>query len=380
MKRIIFVWIILLILGVAFGAQSEPNSIRKLTDPLATAETKALYRNLYKVAQEGILFGHQDTLAYGLSLSGEQLRRWKADANDFDSDVFRVCGKFPAIFGWDIGHIGTDANIDGVPFENMKIWIAKGYEKGGINTISWHARIPGTNQSAWTQQKVVSRLLSDGDLHETYLAKLDQVAAFLADLKGPKGEAVPIIFRPFHENNGDWFWWGAKWCTPDEYKQLWHFTIDYLRKTKGLHNIVTAYSPDRFKSREEYLERYPGDDYIDILGHDNYGDFKSLQTKDQAIQKLEILVSLAEERNKIAALTETGFETLPNPTWWTDVLLEVIRSSPSAKKLAWVLVWRNGRPDHYYAPYPGQTSAENFKAFEQDPFTLFMEDLPQMYK
>ncbi len=372
MKRIIFCWIALLTFVSTLGAQSDPNSAIKLTDPLATAETKALYQNLHKVAQEGVLFGHQDALAYGVG--------WKADANDFDSDVFRVCGKFPAIFGWDIGHIGIDKNIDGVPFENMKVWIAKGYAKSGVNTISWHARIPGTNQNAWTQQKVVSRLLPDGDLHAAYLAALDQVATFFADLKGPKGEAVPIIFRPFHEHNGDWFWWGAKWCTPDEYKQLWHFTIDYLRKTKGLHNIITAYSPDRFKSREEYLERYPGDDYIDILGHDNYGDFKSLQTKEQAVQALEILVSLAEERNKVAALTETGLETLPNPTWWMDVLLEVIKASLSTKKLAWVLVWRNGRPDHYYAPYPGQASAENFKAFERDSLTFFMEDLPPMYK
>jgi len=373
MKRTIICWTALLILGVAFGAESDSNLTLKLTDPLATPETKALYRNLHKVTQEGILFGHQDTLAYGVE--------WKANANDFDSDVYRVCGKFPAVFGWDIGHIGTDKNIDGVPFENMKIWIAKGYEKGGINTISWHARVPGTNESAWTQRRVVYRLLPDGDMHETYLAKLDEVAAFLADLKGPKGEPVPIIFRPFHEHNGSWFWWGAKWCTPDEYKQIWRFTVDYLRKTKGLHNIVTCYSPDRFKGSEEYLERYPGDDYIDILGHDNYGDFRSIQTKDQAQQALEIVVSLAEERNKIAALTETGVgQVAANANWWTDILLEIVKSSPSTKKLAWVLVWRNADNRQNYAAFPDSATAENFKAFERDPFTLFMEDLPIMYK
>lgn len=372
MKRAIICWIALLMLDVACGASGDLSSKLKLTDPMATPETQALYQNLYKMSQKGIIFGHQDTLAYGVG--------WKATEKDFDSDVYRVCGKFPGVFGWDIGHIGEATNIDGVPFENMKIWIAKGYEKGGINTISWHARVPGTNQSAWTRKKVVYRLLPDGDLHETYLAKLGQVASFLAALKGPQGEAVPVIFRPFHEHNGDWFWWGAKWCTPDEYKQIWRFTMDYLRKTKSLHNIITAYSPDRFKGREEYLERYPGDDYIDIIGHDNYGDFRSIQTKDQAVQALEIVVSLAEERNKVAALTETGLNALPNPTWWTDVLLEVVKSSASTKKITWVLVWRNGRPDHYFAPYLGQASAENFKVFEEEPFTFFMEDLLPMYK
>jgi mannan endo-1,4-beta-mannosidase len=373
MRRSIVCWIMLLTLGVALGAESNSNTTLKLTDPLATPETKALYRNLHKVAQDGILFGHEDTLAYGVG--------WKSAENDFDSDVHRVCGKFPAVFGWDLGHIGTDANIDGVPFENMKIWIAKGYEKGGINTISWHARVPGTKQSSWTRKNVVNSLLPGGENHEAFVEKLDQIAAFIADIKGPGGEPVPVIFRPFHEHNGDWFWWGAKWCTPEEYKQIWRFTVDYLRKTKGLHNIITAYSPDRFKGLEEYLERYPGDDYIDIIGHDNYGDFRSIKTKDQAVQALEIIVSLAKERNKIAALTETGVgQRATNATWWTDVLLEVLKSSPSTKKIAWVLVWRNADKRQNYAAFPGAATAGNFKAFESDTLTLFMEDLPQMYK
>lgn len=212
MKKSVIFWIALLTLDVAIGIESDSSTKLTLSDPLATPETKALYRNLLKVAQKGILFGHEDTLAYGVG--------WKSTKDDFDSDVHRVCGKFPAVFGWDIGHIGTPANIDGVPFENMKIWIAKGYEKGGISTISWHARIPGTKQSSWTRKKVVNTLLPGGANHTAFVEKLDHVAAFLADLKGPSGEPVPVIFRPYHEHNGDWFWWGAKWCTPDEYKHL----------------------------------------------------------------------------------------------------------------------------------------------------------------
>ena len=95
---------------------------------------------------------------------------------------------------------------------------------------------------------------------------------------------------------------------------------------------------------------------------------------------IDMLVTIANEHNKVAALSETGLERIPNPNWWTDVLLEIIKTSEKGKQLAWVLVWRNGRPDHYYAPYPGQVSAENFKKFEADPFTLFMEDLPKIYE
>jgi mannan endo-1,4-beta-mannosidase len=366
------VWLVLA--TTTFGAEASKDSTAKLTDPLATAETRALYRNLHRVAQEGVLFGHQDTLAYGVG--------WKADPNKLDSDVYRVCGKFPAIFGWDIGHIRAAANIDRVAFDNMKGWIARGYAKGGINTISWHAQVPGSTDSAWTKQRVVYRLLPDGDLHATYRATLDQVAAFLDDLKGPKGEPIPILFRPFHEHNGDWFWWGAKWCTPDEYKQLWRFTMSYLRETKGLHNLITVYSPDRFKDRDEYLERYPGDDCIDVLGHDNYGAFRSPQTREEARRALETVVALAEERGKIAALTETGVNAAApaNATWWTDVLLEDIRSSPATKKIAWVLVWRNADQRQNFAAFPNSPGAENFRTFEQDPLTEFLEDLPRMYE
>ncbi len=372
MKRAILCLIILLTLGVAFGVEYVADPQFKLTDPVATPQTKALYQNLHKLAQNNILFGHQDTLSYGMG--------WEGTAETFDSDVYRVCGKFPAVFGWDLGHIGDANNIDGVPFENMKIWMAEGYKRGGVNTISWHARIPGSDKNAWTQEAVVSRILPGGDLHQEYVAKLELIAKFIGDLKGPEGEPIPVIFRPFHEHNGSWFWWGAKWCTPEQYKQIWQFTVDYLRKTKGLHNIITCYSPDRFENRDEYLVRYPGDDYIDILAHDNYGSFSSLDKKVEAQKMIDMLVTIANEHNKVAALSETGLERIPNPNWWTDVLLEIIKTSDKGKQLAWVLVWRNGRPDHYYAPYPGQTSAENFKKFEADPFTLFMGDLPKMYE
>lgn len=224
-------------------------------------------------------------------------------------------------------------------------------------------------------------MLPGGENHAAFVEKLDYVATFFADLKGPRGELVPIIFRSFHEHNSDWFWSGTKWCTPDEYKQLWRFTVNHLRKTKDLYNIITCYSPDCFTDREGYLERYPGDDIIDILGHDNYADFRSIKTKDQAKQTLETVVALAQERNKIAAFTETSVgQHEANATWWTEILLDTIKSSPSTRKLAWVPVWRNADKRQNYAAFPGAATIESFKTFEADPFTLFMEDLPKMYE
>ena len=86
----------------------------------------------------------------------------------------------------------------------------------------------------------------------------------MLSLKGDRQEYIPVIFRPFHELNGSWFWWGGKNCTPEEIKQLYRFTVAYLRDQKNVHNLLYAYNTDRFTTKEDYLERYPGDEWVDI--------------------------------------------------------------------------------------------------------------------
>ncbi len=75
----------------------------------------------------------------------------------------------------------------------------------------------------------------------------------------------------YHEHTGAWFWWGgSEQCTPEEYKQLWTMTVDHLRNKKNVHNLLYAYSPSETKDETEFLERYPGDEYVDIVGYDCY--------------------------------------------------------------------------------------------------------------
>ena len=68
----------------------------KIVDPLATKQTKALYQNLLQIKGQGILYGHQDDLAYGV--------KWTAESGR--SDVKEVAGSYPAVYGWDISKIG----------------------------------------------------------------------------------------------------------------------------------------------------------------------------------------------------------------------------------------------------------------------------------
>ena len=355
-------------------------------DAQATEETRALYLNLKQVAREHVLFGHQDDLAYGVE--------WWAEPGR--SDVKEVAGSYPAVYGWEIGDIGTpgaETNLDDVDFDKMRGWIEEGYERGGVITISWHMDNLVSGGDTWDTTRAVHALVPGGTHHEAFKDMLDQFAAFAKSLKVGTwswlgfGDHVPVIFRPFHEHTGSWFWWGKELSSPEDYKALWRFTVDYLRDEKDVHNLLYAYSPSFLDDPEEFWERYPGDDYVDIFGVDAYyspqwgfggGGVEPLT------DLLSWLVRQAEERGKVAALTETGYEGIPDSTWWTGTLLDAF-DDPTARGIAYVLVWRNAnaerdRPGHFYAPYPGHPSAPNFVRFTDDPLIYLEDDLPDMYE
>lgn len=370
--------------------EASPSNI--LVDHRATPATRALWANLNEIRAESFLFGHQDSLAYGVEWRDESGR----------SDIKDVAGDFPAVYGWDIGNLelGHEVNLDGVSFEKMQTWIKAGYLNGSVITISWHMNHPVTGEPAWETSPGASAILPGGESHENFKIYLDRFADFIRGLEVeiPGGtEQIPVIFRPWHEHNGDWFWWGKRHTTEQEFIQLWRFTVEYLRDEKQLHNLIYAFSPDRSRINidqfsDDYQYAYPGDDYVDILGLDNYWDLghsanevpASQQQEDFGISLSE-LVKLAEQKSKIPAMTEGGQETLVNPNFWTAQLLDGILSNEHSRQIAYVLVWRNanreqeGR-DHFYAPYSGHESADNFLEFYQHPATLFQSDLPALYE
>jgi mannan endo-1,4-beta-mannosidase len=270
----------------------------------------------------------------------------------------------------------------------LAAWIAEGYARGGVITMSWHANNPVTGRDAWDTTQAVAQLLPGGAYNARYAAKLDTVAEFFRNLRGRGRDGretpIPVVFRPFHETTGGWFWWGARHATPGEYRALWRFTVEYLRDRRQVHNLLWAYSTDVFDSTAAYLERYPGDDYADVLGFDDYQSVRSPATRDVLRRRLRDVVTLAESRGKIAALTETGVEAIPDSTWWTGTLLPAIEGDSVARRIAWVMVWRNAndatdRKHHFFAPYPGQASAADFARFRASPFVRFEDELPDLY-
>ncbi len=350
----------------------------KLVDANATSETKALYHNLYQLSKEHILFGHQHATEYGHGWYGAEDR----------SDVKSVTGSHPAVIGVDFsGLSGRPESMIEKEKISLQKNIAATYDRGGVTTVSWHFSNPVSGGGFYWKDSVslpaVKYIIPGGSGHEKYKTILRTIGEFVKTIKGKDGKLVPMIFRPWHEFDGDWFWWGKSHCTTEEFTALWKFTVSYLRDSLEVHNFIYAFSPDcRYTTEEQYLERYPGNEWVDMVGVDNYADF-GLDGKynlDAGIKKLKIVSDFALKANKLAAFTETGLESIPNTNWWTGTLLKALRANKIL--LAYVLVWRNDSksPTHFYAPFPGQASEKDFLEFYNNRYTLFENDLKGIYQ
>ncbi len=289
-------------------------------DPHLNTLTRTLFRSLHQASGKFAMFGHQNETSNVIG-------------PNTDSDVHAVTGTYPALWGSDLSGVERDetTNIDGFSMGDVRAELLRAYSMGAVTTMSWHSANPitfggyGHNMAPGS----VAAVLPGGARHGQFLEWLDRVAAFLDSVvDGVSGESVPIVFRPFHEHTGDWFWWctGSPAqptdTTPEQFVALWRMTVDYLRDVRGLHNVLYAYSPDRSRidmssastCEAGYLYAYPGDDYVDVLGFDDYWDIAPADVEaeqpherhDDLITMLTVIGRLARERGKIAAATEVG--------------------------------------------------------------------------
>jgi mannan endo-1,4-beta-mannosidase len=142
--------------------------------------------------------------------------------------------------------------------------------------------------------------------------------------------------------------------------------------------LLIAFSPDKnFDSKEDYLKRYPGDDVVDILGLDDYSDFKQNRL-DLIVIRLGIITDLAKEKGKISAFTETGSDQLKIDNWYTSNLLQVLNASEKTRCISYVMVWRNRDTDHFYVPWTEHEQAEDFRTFVNDKLIFLLDDVKTM--
>ena len=321
---------------------------------------------LTSLQQKGYMAGHQDDPFYGIG--------WVYE--DGKSDVKLTVGDYPAVMGFELGGIemGDEKNLDSVPFTRIHDELLAHVKRGGVVTISWHPRNPLTGGTAWdvTSNKVVKSILPGGvkaDLFKVWMARL---ADFLESLKDEAGQPVPIIFRPWHENNGSWFWWGQKLCTDSEFKALWNLLQDYMN-ARGFSNLLWSYSPnlDGGWTLERFMQRYPGNDRVTLIGEDAY-QWGSEQDFIKAVNSdLTFLTQFAKNNGKLLAMTECGFKNIPDATWFSRVLKPQMDKYP----ISYFLLWRNYEKE-WFGPVPGTPCGDDYrKAFKEAKNVMFLNDI-----
>lgn len=215
---------------------------KNLSNPKATAEAVALYEYLCSVHGKGVLAGQQEC---------PELRRCGSEMGH----IRRFSGKSPAIRGLDYIH----DDFAGVN-RRAKAW----HKKGGIVTICWHWGTPpdGIGYPSSKGTIDLEEALTPGTaLHEGMLRQMDRAAEALQELRDAK---IPVLWRPFHEFDGGWFWWGKGGS--DAFIRLWQLMYERYTEKFELHNLiwVLGYCGDVTEGW------FPGDAYVDIVGADTY--------------------------------------------------------------------------------------------------------------
>ncbi len=177
--------------------------------------------------------------------------------------IFQATGKWPALLGVDYMSFKAK-EIETVTPNKILIdhWRA-----GGLCSVSVHLNNPARAEGGGLNDKgvaIADLLAPNTAIHEHWMRQLDNIAAGLQELQAA---GVVVLWRPFHEMNGNWFWWGAQ--KPAAFVKVWQHMFNYFTQTKGLHNLIWVYSPNHGKQVADF---FPGQNYADLVGLDAYTD------------------------------------------------------------------------------------------------------------
>jgi len=297
-----FLFICLIVLSISATAQRFSP-----VNPDASDGAKQTLNFLYDIKGKYILSGQQN---------------YNSDRNTFSDSAKSITGKYPAVWGCDFMNWGDKDLGPQIVAEAIKK-----SKEGYLITLMWHEGRPTDDppydfernvkvkmpDSAWTQ------LVTPGTpLNNKWLAQVDVIAGYLEQLRDA---GVTVLWRPYHEMNGVWFWWGNR-KGPDGIAKLWKMMYDRFTNYHHLNNLLWVWGANGlrdipFDEAYDYADYYPGPQYVDILGADVY--HFDYEQKDY-----NSLLALA--NGKPIALTETG--ELPTPL--------VLSVQP---QWCWFMVW-----------------------------------------
>lgn len=215
----------------------------KLSNPNATEKTKEIYAYICDI------YGKQ-------MITAQQESTWMS-STEYEMDyIEEVTGKLPAMRGLDFMHDDYEGVV-----ERSVVWD----ERGGLVTICWHTGVIG-KAYVESQSEVpdFEALLTEGTQeYKQLMSRWDDAAKALQQLQDKN---VPVLWRPFHEFDGKWFWWGKGGA--ENFVKLWRLMYDKFTHEYKLNNLIWILG------YADFVEDgwYPGDEYCDIVGSDTYNN------------------------------------------------------------------------------------------------------------
>jgi mannan endo-1,4-beta-mannosidase len=283
--------------------------VRPIT-PHASDEAINLLQFIAEISGTGTLIGQHNVPLAGSS---------RLDA------VHGAAGHYPAIFGQDFG-FAADGDMDGINFRQRTVDDAiRRSREGFIVTLMWHAVRPIEDEPGTFRDSICGKLsdeqwgelLAEGTrINQRWKSQVDTIGSYLRQLRDAK---VPILWRPYHEMNGGWFWWGKR-GGDNGYRKLYRMLFDRLARFHSLNNLLWVYNCNELtEGIDSYETHYPGDDVVDILATDVYhGGFAERDYNELS----------AVARGKPIALGEVG----------ALAPLDVMQRQP---RWAWLMVWHD---------------------------------------
>lgn len=289
-----------------FSQPLSPQSFEPVNKD-ASPEAKQLLRYLYSINGRQLLSGQHN---------------YNENMNQFNDSLLAITGKYPAVWGTDFIWNWKKDNGQAIVDESIRR-----HRDGYLITLMWHQGRPTDDAPFPWKESIQGKLTNEQwkelttegtPLYKRWLAQIDVVAGYLGQLNAAH---VPVLWRPYHEMNGIWFWWGDK-KGKDGIAKLWKLMYDRYVNHFHLNNLLWVWGangPRDIPGDEAYPYKdfYPGKDYVDVLGTDIYH-------MDYEQRDYNELLDLA--KGKLIALTECG--ELPGTA--------ILNAQP---KWSWFLVW-----------------------------------------
>lgn len=218
-----------------------------------------------------------DLLSYLTNLSGNGMISGQHDylesPDEFNNKLKKATGQFAVLHGYELGAVNNQSESEIARQRQAVVNSAiKWYNGGGIVAMTFHQSLPGTSPEwanvhmSLSQEKFDAYVTPGTAQYKNLIADIDEIAGYLEELQDA---GVPVLWRPYHEMNGDWFWWGQK----DNFTKLWDIMYNRLTNTHKLNNLLWVWNPNAPNEWSDAYDPYfPGSGKVDVLAADIYND------------------------------------------------------------------------------------------------------------